>query len=399
METLLIKDTDRLLKAAELLRRGELVAVPTETVYGLCANGLDEKAVASLYEVKGRPEVKPLSLMITGLDAIDKYACDVSEAARILAERFWPGPLTIVLRSLESVPEIVRAGKSTVGLRCPDHPMTLSLLRLADVPLAGPSANPSGSPSPKTAEEVLSYFDGKISAVIDGGPCGIGSESTIIDMSVLPYRILRSGALSEERIDEALVGGMRIIGLTGGTGSGKTTVLQYLTDRGALGLDCDEIYHQLLSESRDMLAELQARFPDAFPGGTFDRKGLGRVVFSDPAALSDLNAITHRFVKEEVRRRLREHARTGGKTAVIDAIALIESGLGELCTMTVGVTADSEVRMRRIMAREGISEEYARSRIAAQKPDTFFIENCTRVLYNNGTVEDLEDQCRTLFGT
>ena len=399
MKTLLIKDKEHLPEAAELLRQGGLVAVPTETVYGLCADGLNAAAAERLYEVKGRPEVKPLSLMIPGADDMDRYTVEIPEAARLLAEKFWPGPLTIVLKADEKVPEIIRAGKPTVGLRCPDHPLTLLLLRLTGTPLAGPSANPSGLPSPKNAEAVLGYFDGKIDAVIDGGPCGLGRESTVMDMSTLPYRVLRQGALSEEDIDDALVGGMQITGLTGGTGSGKTTVLEYLTRRGALGLDCDAIYHRLLTENQDMLAELRERFPQAFPDGSFDRKALGAVVFADPQALADLNAITHRYVKEEVRRQLRSHARNGGKAAVIDAIALIESGLGELCTMTVGVTADPEIRAKRIMAREGIGEEYARSRIAAQKPDSYFIENCDHVLYNNGTVEELENKCRTLFGS
>lgn len=399
METLLINDKDHLPEAAALLRQGCLVAVPTETVYGLCVNGLDEAAVSALYEVKGRPEVKPLSLMVSSREDMEKYAAYVPRAAFLLADRFWPGPLTIVLTAREIVPEIVRAGKPTVGLRCPDHPLTLELLRLAGTPLAGPSANPSGLPSPKTAEDVLAYFNGKIHAVVDGGECGLGRESTIIDMTALPYRVLRQGALAETQIDDALVGGMQIVGLTGGTGSGKTTVLEYLTRRGALGLDCDAIYHRLLRESREMLEELRARFPGAFPKGEFDRKALGAIVFADGAALTDLNAITHRYVKEEVRRLLRVHARNGGTAAVIDAIALIESGLGELCTLTVGVTADPEVRMRRIMAREGIDEAYARSRIAAQKPDRFFAENCTEVLYNNGTVEELEEKCRTLFGS
>ena len=398
MKTLLIKGADKLSAAAALLRQGGLVALPTETVYGLCANGLDPNAVDRVYAVKGRPESKPLSLMVSGQEDMDRYASEVPDAARLLAERFWPGPLTIVLKAAENVPALVRAGKPTVGLRCPDHPLTLSVLKLADVPLAGPSANPSGLPSPKTAEDVLTYFDGRIDAVVDGGPCGIGKESTILDMSVLPYRILRRGALPEDAVDDALVSGMKIVGLTGGTGSGKTTVLEYLTKRGALGLDCDAIYHQLLTENTEMLRELKERFPEAFPAGSFDRKALGKIVFANQQALADLNAITHRYVKQEVRQRLRVHARNGGTAAVIDAIALIESGLSQLCTMTVGVTADPAIRTRRIMAREGISEEYARSRIAAQKPDSFFTENCTHVLYNNGTVEELEDKCRALFG-
>ena len=398
MKTLIIKDQAHLSAAAETLRQGGLAALPTETVYGLCANGLDPGAVEKLYAVKGRPENKPLSLMVSGTVDMERYSSDIPAAARALAEQFWPGPLTIVLKAADIVPEIVRAGKPTVGLRCPDHPLTLSVLKMAGIPLAGPSANPSGMPSPKSAEEVLAYFDGKIDAVVDGGPCGIGKESTIIDMSALPYQILRKGAVSADVIDDALVGRMRIIGLTGGTGSGKTTVLEYLTSRGALGLDCDAVYHRLLSENENMLRELQDRFPKAFPNGSFDRKALGRIVFADQQALADLNLITHRYVREEIRRQLRVHARNGGTSAVIDAIALIESGLGEFCTMTVGVTADPEIRTRRIMAREGISEEYARSRIAAQKPDSFFMDNCTHVLFNNGTIEELETKCRTLFG-
>ena len=398
MDTLIIKSEEQLPEAAALLRAGAMVAVPTETVYGLCVNGLDSSAVAALYEIKGRPQVKPLSLMIPSADKIDRYAHDVPPAARTLAEKFWPGPLTIVLPARELIPEIVLAGGDTVGLRCPDHPLTLALLRLANIPLAGPSANPSGSPSPKNAGEVLAYFDGRIAAVADGGECGLGLESTVIDMSRVPYRILRQGALPEEEIDRALVAGMTVIGLTGGTGSGKTTVLQYLTDRGALGLDCDAIYHELLETSEPMLAELRARFPGAFESGSFDRKALGQIVFSDQAALADLNAVTHRYVTLEITRRLREHARSGGAAAVIDAIALIESGLGELCTRTVAVTASPETRVRRIMAREGIGEEYARSRIAAQKDEAFFRENCDIVLQNDGTVEELEKQCRTVFG-
>ena len=398
MKTLVLTSEYELPRAAELLRAGELVAVPTETVYGLCANGLDRVAVAALYEVKGRPEIKPLSLMVASSEAMDELAHEVPPAARTLAEKFWPGPLTIVLPAREHIPDIVLSGGSTVGLRCPDHPLTLALLRLAGFPLAGPSANPSGMPSPKTAREVLAYFDGSISAVVDGGECGIGRESTIIDMSAAPYRILRQGAVSEEAVDDALVGSMTLIGLTGGTGSGKSTVLRYLTDRGALGLDCDEIYHQLLESSEPMLSELRDRFPEAFSSLGLDRKALGRIVFADEAALADLNAVTHRYVKEEVSRRLRTHARAGGTAAVIDAVALTESGLGDQCSLTVAVTASPENRLRRIMAREGISEEYGRARIAAQKDDAYFEKNCSHVIRNDGTAEELKAQCRKLFG-
>ncbi|MBQ9732840.1 MAG: threonylcarbamoyl-AMP synthase [Clostridia bacterium] len=215
-------DTSR---AAEIVKGGGLLAVPTETVYGLAANGLDGEAVKKIYEVKGRPDVKPLSLMVAGREAMDAYCEDVPAAAYALADAFWPGPLTIIMKSRGIVPEIVRAGGSTVGLRCPDHPLTLDVLRRSGLPLAAPSANPSGQPSPKTAQKVAEYFDGKIDAILDGGECGIGTESTIIDLSAPEGRILRKGALSEVEINAALTDSITLVGITGGTGCGKTTAL------------------------------------------------------------------------------------------------------------------------------------------------------------------------------
>ena len=213
METRVYTEENDIPVAAASLRLGGLVAVPTETVYGLCANGLDAEAVAHLYEVKGRPEVKPLSLMVAGPAEIEKYAEHIPPAAFILAARFWPGPLTLVLEAKKDVvPSIVRAGKDTVGLRCPAHPLTLSLLERARLPLAGPSANPSGAPSPTTAQQVLAYFDGQIEGVIDGGECTLSRESTILDLTQKPFKILREGALAKEEIENALLSGVRLIG-------------------------------------------------------------------------------------------------------------------------------------------------------------------------------------------
>lgn len=385
-------------EAAELIRRGALVAVPTETVYGLAGSGFDEAAVERIYEVKGRPEVKPLSLMVPGPEAFEKCCTEVPEAARTLAARFWPGPLTIVLPARPEIPRVVLAGGSTVGLRCPDHPLTLELLRQCGLPLAAPSANPSGEPSPKTAQQVLSYFEGKIEAVIDGGECGIGRESTIIDLTRAPCRILRQGALPERDIAAALGERMRIIGLTGGTGTGKTTALDSLRDMGALCLDCDEVYHELTETSAPLREALERRFGSVYgPDGKLERKKLGEIVFSDPAALSELNAITHSFVNEEIKRRLRSHAMQGGTLAAIDAIALFESGADRLCTETFGVIAPRELREARIMAREGISREYARLRIEAQQPDEYYVERCTGILENSGTKAEFAAKCTAAF--
>lgn len=390
--------TENISQATRIICDGGLVAVPTETVYGLAGNGLDEQTVSEIYRVKGRPEVKPLSLMVHGPEAMEEYCEDVPEAAYVLAEQFWPGPLTIVLKAKETVPSIVRAGGNTVGLRCPDHPLTLELLEQCRLPLAAPSANVSGRPSPKTAGEVLSYFDGEIDGVIDGGPCGLGRESTIIDLSRTPYRILRQGALPEERIIQTLVDHMTIFGITGGTGCGKTTALGAIEQLGGLVIDCDEVYHTLGETSADLREKLIARFgPECYATGVLDTKPIGKIVFYDPNALLELNAITHAAVGEEVDRRLGRWAMSGGTLAAVDAIALIESGMAEKYSPIVGITAPKQLRMERIMARDGISEDYARARIESQKPDSFYEQHCDKILVNDQTPEEFAAACTDYF--
>ena len=383
--------------AAQMIRAGGLVAVPTETVYGLAGNGLNETAVREIYEVKGRPAVKPLSLMVPDESAMERYCENVPPQAHALAKRFWPGPLTIVLKAKAEIPSIVLAGGKTVGLRCPDHPLTLKLLKSCGLPLAAPSANPSGEPSPKTAQQVLEYFDGKIDAVIDGGPCGIGRESTLIDMSSTPYQILREAALSEESIAQALAEDLTLIGITGGSGCGKTTALRELEAFGALVLDCDAIYHELLESDDALLAELESAFPGTVRDGVLDRRALGRIVFADPEKLALLNRISHRYVKDEVDRRLRTFAMQGGSVAAVDAVELISAGLGERCAALVGILSDAEKRAARIMARDGIGREAALSRIKAQKPDSYYQTRCTHILFNNADREQFASDCRQLF--
>ncbi|MDO4989988.1 MAG: L-threonylcarbamoyladenylate synthase [Eubacteriales bacterium] len=383
--------------AADVIQNGGLVAVPTETVYGLAGNGLNEASVRQIYEVKGRPAVKPLSLMVPDPSALERYGTEVPEQARTLAEQYWPGPLTIVVKARPEIPPIVLAGGKTVGLRCPDHPLTLELLQECTLPLAAPSANPSGRPSPKTAQQVLDYFDGQIDCVIDGGPCGIGTESTIIDMSVKPFRILRQGALPEEEIADILADAVKVIGVTGGSGAGKTTALQALEESGACVIDCDALYHELLQSCRPMLDELGNSFPSAVSDGAVDRKVLGAIVFSDPDALLRLNAITHRYVREAVAQRLRAFAMQGFTLAAVDAAELIAGGLGERCLATVAVVSEEEKRIERITARDGISREAAQKRIRAQKPDCYYRENCDYILENNADRERFLDDCRRLI--
>ena len=181
-----------------------------------------------------------------------------------------------------------------------------------------------------------------------------------------------------------------IVGVTGGTGCGKTTALQAVQALGGLALDCDAIYHELLKSDKRMLAAIAERFPEAMENGSLARKKLGAIVFADPNALEDLNAITHAAVRREVVSCLHNWK---GQLAAIDAIALFESGLASLCDKTVAIVAPEEVRIARLMAREGISEDYAQ----AQKPERFFRESCTAVLENKGTREAFYETCKAFF--
>ena len=178
---------------AAIIAKGGLLGIPTETVYGLGANGLDPNAVKAIFTAKGRPQDNPLILHIPEISWLERYCHDIPATAYELAERFWPGPLTMIL-----------AGLDTVGMRCPDCAVTRAVIGLADVPVAAPSGNASGRPSPTTAEAMLEDMDGKIDAILDGGPCAVGVESTIIDLTVQPPRLLRPGGVTLEELEEVL---------------------------------------------------------------------------------------------------------------------------------------------------------------------------------------------------
>ncbi len=184
-----------------------------------------------------------------------------------------------------------------------------------------------------------------------------------------------------------------IIGITGGTGCGKTTLLNLIKDRGGLVLNCDAIYHQLLKSSQKMLLEIENRFPGVVDNGELNRKKLGSIVFTDSVALADLNQITHKEVKKAVLTALESQP----KLAAIDAIGLFEGGLAELCDTTVAVLAPREIRIRRLMARDGISEHYAASRIDAQHTDAWFREHCDHALENDGTEDQFREKCLAFF--
>ena len=190
--------------AAELIKQGQLVALPTETVYGLGADGLNPEAVAKIFEAKGRPQDNPLILHIADPKDLETLCHHIPESAYTLAEKFWPGPLTMVLPAKDIVPKCTTAGLPTVAVRCPDCDITRQIIALSGVPIAAPSANLSGKPSTTTAQHVLDDHNGKIPLIVDGGACRVGVESTIVDLTEDTPRLLRPGGVTPEQLKAVL---------------------------------------------------------------------------------------------------------------------------------------------------------------------------------------------------
>lgn len=200
----IIKDANKIERAAELLKAGETVAIPTETVYGLAANALDEEAVAKIFEAKGRPQDNPLIVHISEIYSLEKLVQDIPECALKLAHAFWPGPLTIILKKKDVISDAVSAGLDTVGIRCPENRVARAIIHTAGIPLAAPSANTSGRPSPTAAAHVIEDMFGKIPAIVDGGDCGVGLESTIVDLTGQKPRLLRPGGITPIQLRSVL---------------------------------------------------------------------------------------------------------------------------------------------------------------------------------------------------
>jgi len=197
-------DRDVLGRAASVLRGGGLIAFPTETVYGLGANAKDAAAVARIFDAKGRPAANPVIVHVSDANEVLNVAASISETGKTLAERFWPGPLTLVLPKRADIPAIVTAGGITVAVRCPSHPVARALIREAGVPVAAPSANRSTELSPTRAEHVLAGLDGRIDMILDGGPCPGGLESTVVDVSGPQPRVLRHGLIDVATLESAI---------------------------------------------------------------------------------------------------------------------------------------------------------------------------------------------------
>lgn len=530
-QTVILRGRAGVERAAKLLAAGELVAIPTETVYGLAADARNPQAVARIFQAKGRPQDNPLIVHIAALEQLEPLVRRVPPMALRLAERFWPGPLTMILEKAPVIPDITSAGLDTVGIRMPAHPMAREIIARSGCPLAAPSANTSGKPSPTTARDTLEDMRGRIPAIVDGGPCSVGVESTVVDMTGEWPKILRPGAITEEMIAEAvgcaetdgatlhgLAAGERprapgmkyrhyapkapvqlfegppdntaqavleqlqpgdgvlcfeeylpllearkkrlvyslgpswdyaehsrrlfaqlrrfdhtgarrilaqcprtcgtnagavnrfrksagfqctdcregrwVVGVTGRSGAGKSLLTAALAGQGALVLDADAIYHQLLETDETLLAQIEARFPGAVKAGRVDRKALGALVFADEQARLELNAIAHRRVIARTKELMAQDDR---RLVLLDVPLLFESGMDRMCDLTLGLLADREGSIQRIMRRDSIDRARAKSRLNAQPEDAFYRERCDVLLENRGTLEEFQQKIRHFY--
>lgn len=502
-------------KAVELLKSDNIVGMPTETVYGLAGNALSELSVKRIFEAKGRPQDNPLIVHISEISEIYDLVSEVPDIAKKLAEKFWPGPLTMILPKSEKVPMCVTAGLQSVAVRCPSHIVARNLIKFSGLPIAAPSANISGKPSPTKAEHVFSDLNGKISLVIDGGESEEGVESTVISLCGETPKLLRPGNVTLKElesvcgkvlVDDAVLNplkegekvsspGMKykhyspnatvtilkgdyisfcqyvnrnkspetyamvfdgegedlqvefitygnkndyrslsnhlfdclreldkigakqcfvrcpdettddlavlnrllraaafnvidlserkfLLGLTGKTGAGKSTVSKYLKDKGAYVIDGDIVAREVLVDNVPLLNKLSENFGnDILENGVLNRKKLAQKAFSTPENTALLNSIMHPAINEKIQTEANEAFKTHD-VVIVDAAAIIESGYADTCDKLIVVTAPEEIRKERIIKRDNISEKDAVIRINGQKSDNFYLSKADYVIKN-----------------
>lgn len=512
MDTMILnpREQSQVNEAGALLRKGELVAIPTETVYGLAADALNPAAVKRIYEAKGRPADNPLIVHVLSLEEAAPLVQVIPETARKLAASFWPGPLTMILPKSLKIPAETSGGLSTVALRVPSHPVARAVIEAAGRPLAAPSANLSGRPSPTSFRHVYEDMNGRVAAIVDGGDCSVGVESTVITLATDPPRLLRPGGITVEQLREVLgrvevdhavlekledgvkaaSPGMKykhyspkaeiyvselsfqeyrelllqnpsagalcfdgeeegfrdravcygeiyrgktqarrlfsalheldekglnpvyarapqkhgvglavynrliraagfkilrpqveIIGLTGPTGAGKSTVAQVLAGLGSAVIDCDLVTKDKKTYDAACIRQLQKAFgSDILIKNELDRKILAERAFLSPENTARLNEITLPVITGRISQIIEEHKKSGCRYIVLDAPTLFEAGAEKLCSRILVVTAERSLRMERIMKRDGISGEAAERRMAAQYSHEFYVNRSDFVI-------------------
>jgi L-threonylcarbamoyladenylate synthase len=517
METKLLKSNETE-AAAEILKAGGLVAIPTETVYGLAANAFNETAVENIFKAKGRAQDNPLIVHISKFEELSPLVAEIPEKAKKLADKFWPGPLTMIMKKSDKIPSVVTCGMDTVAIRMPRHTIARKIIEQSGLPLAAPSANLSGGVSPTTAEHCIADLTGRVDAILDGGASEVGLESTVILMTTNPPRLLRPGFVTAEQIEEVigditidnailnplaegerpLSPGMKykhyspkakvtivdadsesyvkfvnskkadgvfalcfeddaplllvpyivfgtednsecqaqklfdslrefdllgakkvyarmpstdgvglavcnrllraagfdvikpkkVIGLTGPTGSGKSTVAK------ALGLpiiDADKIARLVMQPGHPCLLKCADAFGSDIlnPDGSLKRAELAKRAFSTSEKTDLLNKISLPFIKEII---IDEIKKIDCGLVVLDAPQLFEAGCDKLCDYIIGVLANRDIRLSRILSRDKISKEAAQKRMDASKSDEFFKENCDKIIINNGAIDEIDMQ-------
>ena len=505
--------------AGELLRNGKLCVIPTETVYGLAANALDSNAVENIFKVKGRPSDNPLIVHISSQEEIKALVKEVPEKAQLLMDAFWPGPLTIILPKTEIVPYITTGKLETVAVRLPENEVARAVIKAAGVPLAAPSANISGEPSPTEFKYVYEDLKGSVPAIIDGGDCSVGVESTVITLATEKPRLLRPGGITPEmlesvigeiEIDKAVTEKMqkgakvsspgmkykhyspdcsiiiadvsfdeyvklvnesdcdgalcfegeekflnkksvsfgkcydgesqahrlfsalkeldemglkkvyarcpqkkgvglavynrlirsagytfhrekiRIIGLTGTTGSGKSTVSGMLKEFGFSIIDCDKLTKSGIYEGETLVKLSEAFGKDILDeNGCLLRQKLAEVAFLNKENTEKLNSITHPVIMIKILSEIEKRKEEGAKFIVLDAPTLFKAQCDKLCCKIISVISSKEKRLERIITRDNITKELAQKRINAQKEDSFYTDRSDYVIINEGEINEL----------
>ena len=506
-------------EAGKILRDGGLVAIPTETVYGLAANALNPTAVKNIYKVKGRPSDNPLIVHISEVEEMKPLVKEITEAAKKLADAFWPGALTIILPKTDVIPAQTSGGLDTVAVRLPSNPVARAVIKAAGCPLAAPSANLSGKPSPTDFKHVYEDLFGKVEGIIDGGSCDVGVESTVITLATEFPKVLRPGGITVEQlravlgrvdVDDAVVHrlkneekaaspGMKykhyspscditiadmplvdyvelvnnspsdvcamcfegeeklinkpavtfgkefdgesqarrlfnalyeldekgikkayarcpqkvgvglavynrlirsagfkvikpettVVGLTGQSGAGKSTVSRAFEAKGVSVIDCDKITRSTSVYNSDCINELKNSFGNDIinSAGELNRQELARRAFSSEVGKNKLNEITLPRIMTVVKAEIDRNKSLGQKIIILDAPTLFEAGGNSLCSRIVAVTAPSHVRAKRIMERDGISANDAEIRMNAQLSEEFFVSHSDYLIVSTDSTD------------